>query len=280
MMASFARLAATKEMMKQDQANYSADLDSDTVELTNPAKRLHTIIEPILRMEPGSQSLHAWANAFGIDPNVADQDPHDIVSNIRMLRNEVILLQKQMVETSFTSDLYEPTLKGLIAAMSVANLSSPWGNFKQYILPEHMLALRWCAQAVESEVGLSHAELQRLLDAISAFRKSVEDDDLPDAVRAFVLHQLDLMDKGIHEYPIRGRQSIRDAVKEASIDVLHDHEDVAAAAPVPLREKLAGFWKTGLGIAEGGEKMIKLATGVAEAIPKLVSAIHSATTAV
>ena len=79
-------------------------------------------------------------------------------------------------------------------------------------------------------------------------------------------------------YPIRGRQSIRDAVKAASIDVIHDHEDVAAAAPASIREKLASFWKQGLGVAEGGEKMAKIATGVAEAVPKLVNSIHTAAT--
>ncbi|WP_147328048.1 MULTISPECIES: hypothetical protein [unclassified Duganella] len=265
--------------MEQDQTTSASDRENEKVEITNPAKRLHVIIEPILRMADGAQSLQVWATAFGMDQDAAQQDPHDVVSHIRKLRDEVALLRRQMAETSFTSDLYEPALDGLVSAMSVTNLTSPWGNFKRFILPEHMLALRWCSQAVESEVGLSHAELQRLLDAIAEFRTSVEDDDLPEAVRAFVLHQLDLMIKGIHEYPIRGRQSIRDAVKEASIDVLHDHEDVATAAPANLREKLAGFWKTGLGVAEGGEKMIKLATGVADAVPKLVNAVHTAMTA-
>jgi hypothetical protein len=142
-----------------------------------------------------------------------------------------------------------------------------------------MLALRWCAQAIESEEGLTHAELQRLLDSVTAFRKSVAQEDLPESVRAFVLHQLDLIARGIHEYPIRGRQAVRDALKEAAVDVVYADDDVSAKAPASLRETLAGFWRTGLGAAVETEKMVKAITGIAEAVPKLANAVSAAASA-
>jgi hypothetical protein len=261
--------------MANNHTNQAENMMDEAVELTNPAKRIHSIIDPVLQMSNGIPAVEIWANAFGIDPGKAQQDPHDVVDRLRMMRDQISLLRNFMHGPKFSADLYEPALNAVIAMISVSNLSSQWGNFKPHVLPEHMLALRWCAQAIASEVGLTHGELQRLLDSISVFRASVVDDDLPEQARAFVLHQLDLMMRGIHDYPIRGRQAVRDAVKEAAIDVLD--ADVAEAAPVELREKLAHFWKAGLGAAESGEKMVKLITGIAEAVPKLVSAVHAAT---
>jgi hypothetical protein len=263
-------------MQPQDEPNQAEGFAQDKPELTNSAKRLFTIIDPALRMADGNPALQVWGEAFGIDASKAQQDPHEVVGCLRMLRDEVVLLRKLMLATRFSIDLYEPALNAILAAISVSNLASPWGHFRPHILGEHMLALRWCSQAIDSEEGLTHAELQHLLDAISAFRQSTEDDGLPDAVRTFVLHQIDLMVRGIHEYPIRGRQAMRDAVKAAAADAFYVHDDVTVAAPVAFREKLAGFWKAGLGAAEGSEKMVKLLTGVAEAVPKLVNAIHTA----
>lgn len=260
--------------MEHNHADQAENTMDETVELTNPAKRIHTIIDTVLNVSNGTPAVAIWANAFGIDSGKAQQDPHDVVDRLRMMRDQISLLRKFMQGTKFSADLYEPALNAVVAMISVSNLSSQWGNFRPHVQPEHMLALRWCAQAIESEVGLTHSELQRLLDSISEFRASVVDDDLPEQVRAFVLHQLDLMMRGIHEYPIRGRQAVRDAVREAAVDVLDT--DVTEAAPVALREKLAHFWKAGLGAAESGEKMVNLITGLAEAVPKLVSAVHAA----
>lgn len=262
--------------MTQNPINDNDDVVDDKTELTNSASRLHSIIEPALALSVGTPAVQVWASIFGVDPDSTNQDPHDVVDRLRLMRDEVSILRRVMRETKFSTDLYEPALNAVSLLISVSNLSSQWGNFRPHMLPEHMLALRWCAQAVLSEVGLTHAELQRLLDAIADFRASVEEDDLPESVKGFVLHQADLMIRGIHEYPIRGRQAVRDSVKEAAIDMLDASDEFNAAAPIKLREKLAALWKAGLGAAEGSEKMIKLITGIAEAVPKLSNALHAA----
>ena len=245
-------------------------------EQTNPAKRLIHILSLTSRMPDQAPMLEVWGSVFGIAADDAHADPHAISSRLSLVRNEVLLLRKLMSATSFSSDLYEPAIAAVLNVISVANLSSGWGNFRPNLGEHQMLALRWCAQAIESEDALSHEELQRLMDALSAFRKTVEDDDLPEPVRVFVLHQVDLIVRGIDDYPIRGRQAMREAAKQAAAEVIDSHDDVAEAAPVALREKLASYWRASLGAAEGSQKMVKLVTGIAEAVPKLVSAMHAA----
>jgi hypothetical protein len=248
----------------------------EELERTNPAKRLISILSLTSRMADQAPMLQVWGSVFGIAADGAQADPHAVSSRLGLVRDEVLLLRKLMSATSFSSDLYEPALVAVLSVVSVANLSSSWGNFRPNLGEHQMLALRWCAQAIESEDALSHEELQRLLDALTAFRKTVEEDDLPEPVRVFVLHQVDLIVRGINDYPIRGRQAMRDAAKQAAADVIDRHDDIAEAAPVALREKLAGYWRAGLGAAEGGQKMVTLVTGIAEAVPKLVSAVHAA----
>jgi hypothetical protein len=248
----------------------------EELERTNPAKRLFSILSLTLRMADGTPMLQVWGGVFGIAADGAEADPHAVSNRLGLVRDEVLLLRKLMLGTSFSSDLYEPALVGILNVISVANLSSSLGNFRYNLNEHNMLALRWCAQSIESENALSHEELQRLLDALAAFRKTIEEDDLPEPVRVFVLHQIDLIVRGINDYPIRGRKAMRDAAKQAAADVIDSHDDVANAAPIALREKLAGFWRTGLGAAEGAQKMVRLVTGIAETVPKLVTAVHAA----
>lgn len=245
-------------------------------ELTNCAKRILKILEPAVGKDAGLSALQVWGEIFGLSSVEVQQDPHEVVDRVRMLRDEVILLRGLMSATQFSAGLFEPALSAVSHALSVSNLTSPWGNYKQHLLAEHMLALKWCSEAVESEEGLTHTQLQSLLDSLSELRTSVEEDDLPEAVRTFVLHQIDLLEKGIHEYPIRGRRAMADVGRAAVAEAVVVDENVAAATPIKWRAKLASYWQAGLGAAEGSTKMVKLITGVAEAVPKLVDAVHTA----
>lgn len=249
-------------------------------ELTNCAKRILKILEPAVRKDPGPSALQVWGEIFGLDSVEVQQDPHEIVGRVRMLRDEVVLLRRLMSETQFSTRLFEPALSAVASALSVSNLTSPWGNYRQYLLAEHMLALKWCSEAIGSEEGLTHAQLQSLLDSLSELRTSVEEDELPEAVKTFVLHQIDLLEKGIHEYPIRGRRAMADVGRAAVAEAVVVDEHVAAATPIKWRAKLASYWQAGLGAAEGSTKMVKLITGVAEAVPKLVDAVHTAANSV
>jgi hypothetical protein len=252
------------------QPNESVELE---VEKTNPAKRLHSLISLALTQNTGIAALEAWAITFGIEPGAANENPHQITDKLRLMNGEVENLRRLMQKTHFSADLYEATLASVLRLLSVANLSAGWNSIVGAVSAENLLALRWCSEAIESEVGLTHAELQGLLDDINAFKEDVESADLPDAVREFVLQQIELMIQGIHQYPIIGRRAAREAVRRAAAEVFDADDSVANAAPTSYKEKIAKLWTTMLASVEGSEKMVKAITGVAEAVPKLIAAV-------
>lgn len=96
---------------------------------------------------------------------------------------------------------------------------------------------------------------------------------MPDAVREFLIQQIELMTQGIHRYPIIGRRDAREAVRRAAAEVLDADDSVTNAAPSSYKEKIAKLWTTMLASVEGSEKMVKAITGVAEAVPKLIAAV-------
>jgi hypothetical protein len=245
----------------------------ETVEDSNPAKRLHALIEPVLAMHNDTNTLEAWAHCFGLDSSHVHNDPHEVTDRLKLLRTEIKLVRSLMQSTSFSADLYENALVAVTHITSVSNLSAPWGHLKGHVSSENLLAIRWCAQAIASEAGLTRAELGRILDSIAEFRTAIEQDNLPSHIRDFVLRQIAVLERGISQYPIRGPQAVRDAVREARVDVLDGGAEIMDQAPRPLMLRLASLWNRSLVALESGEKMIKAITGVSEGFSKIAALI-------
>lgn len=262
--------------MRESDTQQSGEAAEPDVEQTNPAKRLHAIIALALAQNTGVAALEAWAGTFGIDAAAANANPHDVTDRLRLMNDEIAVLRRLMRKTQFSADLYEPALQNVLRLLTVSNLAAGWNSYVGSVSGVDMLALRWCSQAIESESGLTHAELQSLLDAINVFKKSVESEELPESVREFVLQQLELMIRSIHQYPIIGRRAAREAVRRAAGEFMDVEDIVSSAAPSGYWGNLAKLWQTLLASVEGSEKMVKAVTGIAETVPKLVNAVSTA----
>lgn len=262
--------------MRESQTQQPDEAAGPDVEQTNPAKRLHAIVAVALTQSTGVASLEAWARTLGIDPAAANANPHDVIDRLRLMNDEIGILRRLMQKTQFSTELYEPALQNVLRLLSVSNLAAGWNAYVGAVSAADMLALRWCSQAIESESGLTHSELQTLLDAINLFKESVESEELPESVREFVLHQIELIIRGIHQYPIIGRRAAREAVRSAAGEFMDVDESVSSAAPPAHWENLAKLWRTLLVGVEGSEKLVKAVTGIAETVPKLTNAVSTA----
>ena len=192
------------------------------------------------------------------------------------MTEEVATVRNMMQKTHYSADLYEPTLQSVLRLCAVTNLAAGWNSYVSHISAADLLALRWCSQAITGEIGLTHDELQSLLDAINAFKERVESENLPESIREFILQQIELMIRGIHQYPIIGRRAARDAIRRAVGDVMDVDESISSNAPTGHKEQMAKLWKVLLASVEGSEKMVKAVTGIAEQVPKLKGAISTA----
>ena len=277
---SLYRVAYRKPAMRVHDMPESHDQQTDDastprLEKTNPAKRLHSIIEVAQRQNNGIATLDAWAGALGVDSGAAHANPHEVIDRIRLITEEVSILRRLMKKTHFSNDLYEPALANVTKLLAVSNLAAGWSSYVGAVTVADMLALRWCSEVIESESALTHEELQSLLDAVNELKERVEAEDLPDNVREFVLHQIELMIRGIHQYPIIGRRAARDAVLKAAGEFMDVHDSVAGTPP-SYWARMGNLWQTLLATVEGSEKMVKAVSGIAENMPKIKEAISTA----
>lgn len=263
--------------MHQNTEQDSEESAEIQVEQTNSATRLYALIEKAQRQNNGIPTLEAWAITFGVEPSSASVNPHEIIDQLRLMHEEIGHLRRQMARTSFSADLYNPALQQISHFLGITNLAAGWSSYVHAVRDQDLLALRWCSQAIENEIGLTLAELQALLDAINDFKNEVESQGLPDPVREFVLHQIELMIRGIHQYPIIGPRAAREAVRRAAGEVVNIDEDVAGAMPSGYFAKAGKFWNTLLTRVEGCEKMVNAVAGIAETLPKITNAVSTVT---
>jgi len=189
-------------------------------EYSNPAKRILRLVEQIAHKPEGTPSAVIWAEAFGLDTKQAEHDPHEVLSKLMLLREEIDLAEKLMADTQFSKGLYEPYFKRVRSTISFNNISASWGNFKKNLQADTQLALRYCSEILPPESEVSINELQNVLDAAHRLREEIEQSELTPVVRDFLLKQLAIIEKGIQDYPIRGGLSIKSAFKEGFADCI------------------------------------------------------------
>lgn len=187
-------------------------------EFANAAKRLSRLIEVVVHKQDSIATSIVWAEALGLDPLLAQNDPHEVQAKLTVLRQEVDLAGKLMAETPFSKDLYEPYLSRVRSTISVSNISAQWGNYKHYLQADTRLALKYCAEILPAEPEISMDELQTVLDSVHQLRLEIERSALAPAVREFLLNQLAIIEKGIQDYPIRGGSAIKEAFRQGFAD--------------------------------------------------------------
>lgn len=211
-------------------------------EFANPAKRLSRLIELVVQEQDAAATSAVWAKALGLDQTMAQNDPHEVQAKLTVLRQEVDLTAKLMADTPFSKDLYEPYLSRVRATISVGNISAQWSNYKHYLQVDTRLALKYCAEILPSEPEISIEELQTVLDSVHRLRQEIEQSALAPAVREFLLNQLAIIEKGIHEYPIRGGTAIKKAFEEGFADCVSHVEIIRTEANQAENSKVGKIW--------------------------------------
>lgn len=236
-------------------------------EFANPAQRLSRLIEQVAPQHEGLTIAAVWAEAFGLDPQNIEADPHDVLAKLMLLRKEIDLAEKLMSETTFSKALYEPYFRRVRSSVSVANISAAWGNYKTNLQADTRLALKYCAEILPTEPEISMEELQSVLDSVHRLREEVDQSELAQAVREFLLSQLAIIEKAIHDYPIRGGVAIKKAFKDGFTDCVAHADNVSAEGSEAEISKIGEIWSAfksaGKGIVET-DRITSSLVGLAE----------------
>lgn len=217
-----------------------------------------------------------WASVLGLDADRAPDDPHEVTARLQQIRREIDILEAAMRGTTFSSGLYAPYLENVRRMVSVPNISAGWSQYVHFGNAETLLALRYCAEILESEEAISHEDMQALLDEIHQFRTDITERDISAAAKEFLLHQLAIMEEGIQGYPIQGGRIIKDAFKRGVGDAVTVEESVMHEAGTEQISRLKKLWKGLQAGTKGVADLEKLASNIVSLLEKGSAIVESA----
>jgi len=247
----------------------------------NAAARVYGFIEKAKAQNPSEAAAMTWARVFDLDPTKSNIDSHEVQAHLRMLREEIESIVVLMNESSFSRDLYLPYISDLRSMISAPNLASPWSSYVHLASPETMLALRFLREIIAEEDSIDIEELQDLLDKLYAFRTELDSSAISKAQRDFFLDQLNIIERGIKEYPIRGAKSLKKSFKEGLSEVVLAEEILKEPNAEKEKGMLSELWDKTIkagnladDLSKAGNSIVKLigtASVLGAAIKPLIS---------
>lgn len=211
-------------------------------DMTNSADRILAIVREASRQQDDKSTAEVWASVLGLDEQIAKSDPHPIYAQLQLVREEVDSISRAMSKVDIPVDLYVPYLERVSKTVSVTNLSAPWRSYKKHLQPDVVLCLKYCTALLPKEEPIDYEELQSILDRVQELRQEIESSSLSGHVYGFLAGQLDIIEKSIKQYPIKGAESIRKAFSEGFADLATRADDLRNEDDREEAAKVAGIW--------------------------------------
>ncbi|MFW1170228.1 hypothetical protein ACEV77_25010, partial [Vibrio parahaemolyticus] len=161
----------------------------------------------------------AWGEVFGLDTELVKRDPHEVYDKLMLVRKEIELVNRLMMQTSFSNNLYQPYLDRVKSTISLTNVSATWNNYKNNLSTDTILALRYCSEILEDEDAVDKEELEAILNSIQTLRQDIENSSLSSGMYDFLISQLDIIESAIQSYPIVGGAALKKAFSEGFTDL-------------------------------------------------------------
>ncbi|SEQ62301.1 hypothetical protein [Nitrosomonas ureae] len=189
----------------------------------------HRILNILLKLQNQSQKINTaktWANILEINDENVESDSYELNQKLILIRNELNLFEKKMINSKYTEDLYKPYVEHLKLVVTPISLNANWSQYSSYINGELILSFKFCAQILDDEPLIDFTELQNLFAKINDFKETVSNSTLNETQKQFILDQIDILEKAINNYPIMGNSAIIKAFEDGYVDYLKNSEIV------------------------------------------------------
>lgn len=242
---------------------------------SNSAHRILNIIQIAAPSGGNNPTTTVWANVFGLDAELAKSDPHFVHQKLTLFRAELDLLASAMATTGFSEKLYKPYINNISRTVSVTNIGAAWSSYSSNLGADTILAINFCAEILPDESECDFDSLTEIIDSITKLREQVENSDLHEVTKSFVLSQISIIEKAIQNYPITGVDSIKRAFSEGFSDICSRADNIREE-DADIRSKVGEFWvklrKVG-GAAVEADKIVSAVVKLVENGDKLKDGI-------
>lgn len=240
---------------------------------SNSAYRILTLIEKASNEPDNKPTAEVWASLLGVDEASAKQNPHQIYTQLNLVCEEIENVERLMANTDLPDELYSPYLKRILNTVSVNNLSAHWQSYKKNLRPEVILCIKYCAALIPEEDSIDYDSLQAILFQIQELREEIKSNQLSESTYSFLMGQLDIIEKAIKQFPIKGAESIRKAFYEGYTDLAVHVDDLEHDSDKVEVKKLSRLWSS---LKRASDATIG-ADRIANACVNLIEKGHNAT---
>ncbi len=171
----------------------------------NAASRLFEIFAAVKEAPANTAAGRIWGEYFDIDEPDTRRHWMLVTEKLRLIYEELDLVERQMRATSLPPHTYGREIGALRFALEPGALHQPVRNYAQYITDHSLDILSICASQIPDEGDpINLGDLEEISGSLAVLRDQVESSDLPSEVKGFFLNHIRILQTAIADYRIRG----------------------------------------------------------------------------
>lgn len=179
-------------------------------------------------------TIDVWSSVFGLEEESKFSISHRVASRLNLLYEELQLLVEQLRRSGAPERLWVGHLNSVLGAISVHQLSSPWGSGKSFLKPETLVALEFCSQLLPNdEDDIDEEELLQLSGEVNSLLKLLEASTLPESLRHVIVRNLNDIRLAIEHYRLIGAKAFKPPLDSSMADVYRAKDQIRENAQTP-----------------------------------------------
>lgn len=209
----------------------------------NSASRLFRVLEKSAIHPDNQLTLEAWVEIFGISETHHHRRIVAVGELVHAMHRELESAAAGLATANFSKNLYENAFSKIENAISPMLIANSWNHVKQYLTPEVLTALAFCAEILPNEEAeISAEELASIANKLDELRATLEDTSLPQRLRSLIEHHVELIERALAEYPVVGAIALREAGRTALGEMIEAKDEIAPAKDSVAVSKLETVW--------------------------------------
>ena len=209
----------------------------------NSASRLIKVLEQAHIHADNTQSLEAWAAIFKVTETHPFKRAIAVGEIIHAMHRELDFAASGLAKKDFSTGLYEQAFSRIGNALSPMLLPSQWNSVKQYLTPDTLVALAFCAEILPNEESeISIEEIETIKGKLEDLRATLSNEALPIRLRTLIVHHIELIEQALAEYPIAGAKAFREAGRTALGEMIEAKDDISVVKGDPAVSALGSLW--------------------------------------
>jgi hypothetical protein len=208
----------------------------------NAASRVLSVAVKVPQQANNTVVLDGWAAVFGVQ----DQEPtvrgQEVARMLGMLYHQVGIVRADLESRDFDRDAYVPVLDRVTNSLAMTSLGNQWNWVAQFYTPDVIAALRVFPGILPDEAVVEVDEIAQVQTYLGDLRQRVANGELPAEIKYFLIRQIELIDRALRDYAIRGVAAFQEASEQAGFEWLREGQVVAPYKDHAVVQEVGTLW--------------------------------------